>query len=712
MKSDLLVKDYEEVVVLVDDNFISSDGPLTIMQLCSDNDMQLPRFCYHPDLGIAGNCRICLVEEEAEDKMILACSTIIEEGDIIHTTSDRILEARESVLEYLLINHPLDCPICDRGGECDLQDQALLFGSDRGRFYESTKRAIENKNYSTLIKFSLNRCIQCSRCTRFLSDVSGSNSIFLMGRGLNTEITSYVSTYISDEFSGNIIDLCPVGALTSKSLAYTLRFWEVIDIRAFDIFDVFLTPIKVEFRGSDIMRILPTSSAFSNEYWITDKVRFNFDGYTKQRLLQPMFISQHRIMYSTYEECFNFYKKFLITSYSFLHYKDITSIGGYNALGDFIYLEDALSLNDFGGLMGNTSFLSKKLINSCYDFRSDIYSEADSDLNYYKDFFLINTNLRLESPVFNLKLKEHISENVCFIYSLGSFNYNYLDLDEFGGNNIFNYAGFITENLCHNALFINSIGDNWFGGYIKVWLNFVKSLFSTLSIHVWNSFYSFTYLNLFETGAINIRTINNGLSMRNAIDFGLINSVDYNNSLPIGGNSISKYILRIFFGTHGDYGAQSSNIIVPATIFLERPYSAVNIRGVVYSYRVSAYKYFIEDVRSLFDSIRILLMKLGSYKTFLGGNNIPTRLYSLKYMYKALGTDFLLFNKVQTSNKLIRGNNNYIYFMIPFALDKFFSRSFLFNFFLSDHYSRASVTLSTHYSKSFIFSDFKFIFNL
>src|SRR5690606_16032548 len=156
--------------------------------------------------------------------MILACSTIIEEGDIIHTTSDRILEARESVLEYLLINHPLDCPICDRGGECDLQDQALLFGSDRGRFYESTKRAIENKNYSTLIKFSLNRCIQCSRCTRFLSDVSGSNSIFLMGRGLNTEITSYVSTYISDEFSVNIIDLCPVGALTSKSLAYTLRF--------------------------------------------------------------------------------------------------------------------------------------------------------------------------------------------------------------------------------------------------------------------------------------------------------------------------------------------------------------------------------------------------------------------------------------------------------------------------------------------------------
>lgn len=222
-----LTKNFEddsEIVVSIDDQTILSDGPLTVMQLCSDNSIQLPRFCYHPDLGIAGNCRICLIEEEAEDKMILACSTIIEDGDIFHTGSDRILKAREAVLEYLLINHPLDCPICDRGGECDLQDQSLMFGADRGRFYEPTKRAVENKNYSVLIKFFLNRCIQCSRCTRFLSDVSASSALFLLGRGLDTEISSYTSSYISDEFSGNIIDLCPVGALTSKSLAFTLRF--------------------------------------------------------------------------------------------------------------------------------------------------------------------------------------------------------------------------------------------------------------------------------------------------------------------------------------------------------------------------------------------------------------------------------------------------------------------------------------------------------
>jgi NADH-quinone oxidoreductase subunit G len=196
--------------------------PLTIFQMCLTKNIFIPRFCYHFSLKIAGNCRMCLVEEKSSLKPLASCAVTLLKGHIIYTNTESVKKAREGVLEYLLINHPLDCPICDQGGECDLQDQTMVFGADRGRFYEN-KRSTPNKNFGFLIKTFLNRCIHCARCTRYLDEVAGTYELQLLGRGLKTEISNYVNSFIHSEVSGNIIDLCPVGALTSKPYAFKAR---------------------------------------------------------------------------------------------------------------------------------------------------------------------------------------------------------------------------------------------------------------------------------------------------------------------------------------------------------------------------------------------------------------------------------------------------------------------------------------------------------
>lgn len=240
-------------------------SPYTIFQACLEKRIIIPHFCYHNKLKIAGNCRACFVEEKKSVKPCIACASSIYSGSEVYTSTELVFGAREATLEYLLINHPLDCPICDQGGERDLQDQSIIYGSDTGRFYEFKKRAVENKNYSPLIKFFLNRCIHCARCTRFSRDVSGSHLMSLLGRGYNSEISSYTNKFFIDELSGNMIDLCPVGALTSKPYAFNARIWEVFDIHYLDIFDSLNSNIKLEVRGSTVIRVLPVVNERVND---------------------------------------------------------------------------------------------------------------------------------------------------------------------------------------------------------------------------------------------------------------------------------------------------------------------------------------------------------------------------------------------------------------------------------------------------------------
>lgn len=234
----------------------SYDVALTIFQACLQKRIYLPRFCYHVALRIAGNCRMCLIEEKSSLKPVASCAVTIVAGMHIYTQTEMVKKAREGVIEYLLINHPLDCPICDQGGECDLQDQTMVFGADRGRFYEA-KRTTPNKNLGFLVKTFLNRCIHCARCTRFLQEVAGFSKLSLLGRGYKTEISTYTEQFLTTEISGNIIDLCPVGALTSKPYAFKARPWELVSVYMYDIVEPFGANIELNYRGLELMRILP-----------------------------------------------------------------------------------------------------------------------------------------------------------------------------------------------------------------------------------------------------------------------------------------------------------------------------------------------------------------------------------------------------------------------------------------------------------------------
>jgi NADH-quinone oxidoreductase subunit G len=267
----------------IDGREIEVEAGTTILQAAELLDIEIPRFCYHERLAIAGNCRMCLVEVERMPKLVSSCSMPVGEGMVVKTTTDKVRDARAGVMELLLINHPLDCPICDQGGECDLQDQAMAYGHDRGR-YEEMKRAVMPKDFGPLIQTAMTRCIQCTRCVRFINEVAGVPELGALGRGEHMEIATYVGRAVSSELSGNLIDLCPVGALTNKPASFSYRAWELKKTESVDVMDALGSAIRIDSRGNEVVRILPRVNDDINEEWLSDRSRFACDGLRRQRL--------------------------------------------------------------------------------------------------------------------------------------------------------------------------------------------------------------------------------------------------------------------------------------------------------------------------------------------------------------------------------------------------------------------------------------------
>jgi len=257
-----------------------------VLQACELAGKEVPRFCYHERLSVAGNCRMCLVEMEKSPKPIASCAMPVAEGMAIKTDSPMVKKARHGIVEFLLINHPLDCPICDQGGECDLQDQAMAFGAGLSRYSEG-KRAVEEKYMGPLVKTEMTRCIHCTRCVRFVTEVAGVDGLGLLGRGEHAEITTYLEQALDSELSGNVIDLCPVGALTAKPYAFVARPWELARTESVDVLDAVGAAIRVDTRGNEVVRILPRLNEDVNEEWLGDKSRFAVDGLKRQRLDRP-----------------------------------------------------------------------------------------------------------------------------------------------------------------------------------------------------------------------------------------------------------------------------------------------------------------------------------------------------------------------------------------------------------------------------------------
>src|SRR6202051_3141319 len=270
----------------IDDVEIEVPAGITVLQACEMAGVEIPRFCYHERLSIAGNCRMCLVEQEKAPKPIASCAMPAMDNMVIKTNTPMVQKARKGVMEFLLINHPLDCPICDQGGECDLQDQAMGYGFDRSRFHEN-KRAVPDKELGPLVKTSMNRCIHCTRCIRFATEIAGVEELGATGRGESMEIGTYVEKALTSELSGNIIDLCPVGALTSKPYAFVARPWELRKTESVDVLDAVGSNIRVDARDGQVLRVLPRLNEDVNEEWISDKTRFAVDGLTRRRLDRP-----------------------------------------------------------------------------------------------------------------------------------------------------------------------------------------------------------------------------------------------------------------------------------------------------------------------------------------------------------------------------------------------------------------------------------------
>ena len=395
----------------------------TILQACEKVGIYIPRFCYSESLSIAGNCRMCLVEIEKSPKLMPACAIKVAPDMKIYTKTNLVKKTRESILEFLLINHPLDCPICDQGGECDSQDQAMIYGSDRGRFYEY-KRSMEDKNGGPLIKTIMTRCIHCTRCIRFATEVAGIEVYGTSGRGKGMEVGTYISTLFNSELSGNVIDLCPVGALTSKPYAFTVRPWELKSIESIDVLDGIGSNIRIDIKGSELMRILPKANDLINQQWINDKTRFSYDGLKTQRLHFPMVKEENskKFIPISWKHSLKLLKK-KMNSYGIgvddkIFLDNVKKPKMMGVIGEFIDQQGTLMFKKFFNKLGYSDIYLQKFSNKLsynidLDFRHNyLLNRQLQEFDVLKDkqdidrILLIGVNPRYEASSLNVRLRQ------------------------------------------------------------------------------------------------------------------------------------------------------------------------------------------------------------------------------------------------------------------------------------------------------------------
>lgn len=418
------------VEVFVDDKRVLVEPGTTVIQACAAAGSEIPRFCYHERLSIAGNCRMCLVEIEKMPKPVASCAMPVMKGMRIKTDSPLTKKAREGVMEFLLVNHPLDCPICDQGGECDLQDQAMMFGSDRSRFTDilfSGKRAVEDKNLGPLVKTSMNRCIHCTRCVRFATEVAGVDDLGTTGRGNDMQIGTYVEKLFESEVSGNVIDLCPVGALTSKPYSFTARPWELRKVDSIDVLDALGSNIVVQQRAGDVMRVVPRVNENINEEWLDDKARFSYDGLRRQRLVTPMVRGSDGLLKPCdWDDAF--YS--IADKLSRVSGSEIAAVAG-----GLVDAESLVALKDLMNRLGSENVCTEEAfptegsgtdLRSNYLLNTSIAGIEDADF-----ILLIGSNPRYEAALFNTRIRKAITNNEATIALVGervdlSYTYDYL----------------------------------------------------------------------------------------------------------------------------------------------------------------------------------------------------------------------------------------------------------------------------------------------
>jgi NADH-quinone oxidoreductase subunit G len=567
----------------IDDQEIDVPEEMTVLQAAQMLGVEIPVFCYHPKLSIAGNCRMCLVEMDKSPKPIASCAMPASEGMVIRTHTPMVKKAREGVLEFLLINHPLDCPICDQGGECDLQDITMAYGGDTSRF-DLNKRAVPDKDFGPLIETAMNRCIQCTRCVRFATEVAGVPELGATGRGENMEIGTYVQRTITSELSGNMIDICPVGALTSKPYSYRGRPWELSSTPSVDVFDAVGSSIRIDSRGREVMRILPRQNDDINEDWISDKSRFAYDGLKYQRLDQPYVRGKDGLLQpATWDEAF----AFIIERLQHIPGHHIAALAG-----DMVDLESMAALKDLMTALGSPHIDCRqdgsKLGHGprcSYLFNTTIEGIEKADF-----CLLIGTNPRWEAPLINARIRKNYLNTGLFVARLGAPH----------------ELGYPVEDLGNDPLILEQIlkGKHPLAARLKAakhpmlivgagilqredgraLLEVARQIAEKYgSIHdAWNGF------NVLHTAASRV----------GGLDLGFLPPVEHG-GLPdifhrikrkeiqavylLGADEIDMKKLKsafvIYQGHHGDRGAEVADVILPGAAYTEKSGTYVNTEG-------------------------------------------------------------------------------------------------------------------------------------
>ena len=552
--------------IIIDGAEVEVDSAMTLIQACEVAGIEVPRFCYHERLSIAGNCRMCLVEVVGgPPKPAASCAMQVRdlrpgpEGapPVIKTNSPMVKKAREGVMEFLLINHPLDCPICDQGGECDLQDQAMAYGVDFSRFREP-KRATDDLDLGPLVETHMTRCISCTRCVRFTTEVAGISQMGQTGRGEDAEITSYLGETLDSNLQGNIIDLCPVGALTSKPYAFTARPWELTKTETIDVMDALGSNIRVDTKGREVMRILPRNHDGVNEEWISDKTRFVWDGLRRQRLDTPYIRESGKLRKATWPEA-------LTAAATAIKGKKVAGL-----VGNLVPVEAAFALKQFIEAQGGSIECRTDGAKLPQNNRSAYVGTACiEDIDAAKFIQLIGTNPRIEAPVLNARIRKAwlMGAQVCLVGEPAELTYDYTHvgtdraaLKSLGGKEYGAVKDAPSVVILGQGALCGSDG-------LAVLAHAMKLAEDTAS--------KFMVLHTAagRVGALDVGAVTDG-GMDAALD-----GVDVVYNLGADEIDVAPGPFVIYHGSHGDRGAHRADIILPGAAYTEESGLFVNTEG-------------------------------------------------------------------------------------------------------------------------------------
>lgn len=556
----------------IDGMEIEVEPGTSIIQAAEELGIEIPRFCYHDRLSVPANCRMCLVEVEGgPPKPQASCALACADEMVVHTNSDMVKKARKGVMEMLLINHPLDCPICDQGGECDLQDQAMGYGFDRSRYHEN-KRAVPNKNIGPLIKTIMTRCIQCTRCVRFGDEIAGMTELGLLHRGENVEIDTFVEQSIGSELSGNMIDICPVGALTSKPYAFKARSWELTKTETIDVHDAVGSNIRVDSRGGEVLRVLPRLHEDVNEEWISDKTRFAYDGLGKRRLDRPWVRDDKgKLQEASWEEALAVVAEKLKKAK-----KDKVAA----LAGDLADVESMVALKDFLG----TENLECRIDVSQFDvsqrcgyiFNSTIAGIEDADA-----ILLVGTNPRWEATLVNARIRKKWLRDHTKIGVIGesldlTYEYEHLGTSPADLEKLLSAKGGFADILKKAERPMIIVGTGAFqrddGVAVQTLAREVAEHFGMIG-NDWNGF------NVLHMAASRVGALDVGFYNKDGFDLAGMSFVYLLGADDFDMNEIDKKAFVVYQGHHGDAGAHRADVILPGAAYTEKNATYVNTEG-------------------------------------------------------------------------------------------------------------------------------------